>query len=155
VIVAKARPMEHVKIKAQEQAQAIYMQQVQQGQIPQPQSEEEQMMGMEMIVAQLIAQEMQNVKALGDRVANAGEQQGPDPLIALKEQELQIKGQKSQADIFIDQAELKLDQEKEMRKGDEFQQRLQSQEQQTQARIKSAMDREAMRLQNQNRGQQR
>jgi hypothetical protein len=143
-----------VKIKSQEQAQVLYMQQVQQGQIPQPQSEEEQMMGMEVITAQLIAQEMQNVKALGKQVANAGEEGQKDPLIALKEQELQIKGQKSQADISIDQAELALDQEKEMRKGDEFQQRLQSQEQQTQARIKSAMDRETMRLQNQNRGQQ-
>ena len=154
-VILQKHVLEHVKIKSQEQAQVIYMQQVQQGQIPQPQSEEEQMMGMEVIVAQLIAQEMQNVKALGKQVANSGEEDQKDPLIALKEQELQIKGQKSQADISMDQAELALDQEKEMRKGDEFQQRLQSQEQQTQARIKSAMDREAMRLQNQNRGQQR
>ena len=144
--------MEHVKIKAQEQAQVVYMQQIQEGQMPQPQSEQEQMMQMELITAQLIAEGMQQVKALGDQVANAGEDQGPDPLIALKQQELQIKGQKSEADIAMDQAELQLDQEKEMRKADEFQQRLQSQEDQTAARIQSALDREQIRQQNQNRG---
>ena len=146
--------MEHVKIKAQEQAQVVYMQQMQQGQIPQPQSEQEQMMQLELITAQLIAEGMQQVKALGDQVANAGEEQGPDPLIALKQQELQIKGQKSESDIAMDQAELQLDQEKEMRKAGEFQQRLQSQEDQTAARIQSALDREQMRQQNQNRGPQ-
>ena len=146
--------MEHVKIKAQEQAQVVYMQQIQEGQMPQPQSEQEQMMQMELITAQLIAEGMQQVKALGDQVANAGEEQGPDPLIALKQQELQIKGQKSEADIAMDQAELQLDQEKEMRKADEFQQRLQSQEDQTAARIQSALDREQIRQQNQNRGPQ-
>jgi len=146
--------MEHVKIKAQEQAQVVYMQQIQEGQMPQPQSEQEQMMQMELITAQLIAEGMQQVKALSDQVANAGEDQGPDPLIALKQQELQIKGQKSEADIAMDQAELQLDQEKEMRKADEFQQRLQSQEDQTAARIQSALDREQMRQQNQNRGPQ-
>ena len=146
--------MEHVKIKAQEQAQVVYMQQIQEGQMPQPQSEQEQMMQMELITAQLIAEGMQQVKALGDQVANAGEDQGPDPLIALKQQELQIKGQKSEADIAMDQAELQLDQEKEMRKADEFQQRLQSQEDQTAARIQSALDREQIRQQNQNRGPQ-
>jgi len=144
--------MEHVKIKAQEQAQVVYMQQMQQGQIPQPQSEQEQMMQLELITAQLIAEGMQEVKALGDQVANAGEEQGPDPLIALKQQELQIKGQKTEADIAMDQAELQLDQEKEMRKAGEFQQRLQSQEDQTAARIQSALDREQIRQQNQNRG---
>jgi len=144
--------MEHVKIKAQEQAQVVYMQQMQQGQIPQPQSEQEQMMQLELITAQLIAEGMQQVKTLGDQVANAGEEQGPDPLIALKQQELQIKGQKSESDIAMDQAELQLDQEKEMRKAGEFQQRLQSQEDQTAARIQSALDREQMRQQNQNRG---
>jgi len=144
--------MEHVKIKAQEQAQVVYMQQIQEGQMPQPQSEQEQMMQLELITAQLIAEGMQEVKALGDQVANAGEEQGPDPLIALKQQELQIKGQKSEADIAMDQAELQLDQEKEMRKAGEFQQRLQSQEDQTAARIQSALDREQIRQQNQNRG---
>jgi hypothetical protein len=83
-----------------------------------------------------------------------GQQEGPDPLVALKEQELAIKGQKSQADIAQDQAELQLDQEKEVRKGQEFQQRLASQEGQTEARIDAAREREIMRLQQQaNRGQ--
>jgi len=97
---------------------------------------------------------MQNLKALSDQIANMGQQEGPDPLIALKEQELAIKGQKSQADIAQDQAELQLDQTKEVRKGKEFQQRLMSQEGQTEARIDAAREREIMRLQQQrNRGQ--
>ena len=91
---------------------------------------------------------------LSDQIANMGQQEGPDPLVALKEQELAIKGQKSQADIAQDQAELQLDQSKEIRKGQEFQQRLASQEGQTAARIDAAREREIMRLQQQNnRGQ--
>ena len=94
------------------------------------------------------------MKALSDQIANAGEGEGPDPLIALKEQELAIKGQKSQADIAQDQAELQLDKTKEVRKGQEFQQRLASQEGQTKARIDAAREREIMRIQQQgNRGQ--
>ena len=109
---------------------------------------------MEGLIAQLVSQEMQNLKALSDQIANMGQQEGPDPLIALKDQELAIKGQKSQAYIAQDQAELQLDQTKEVRKGQEFQQRLTSQEGQTKARIDAAREREIMRLQQQgNRGQ--
>jgi len=147
--------MEHAKLKAQEQAPIMYAQQQQkaggqQGQVAEGQEQYE----LEALTAQLIAQEMQNLKALSDQIANMGQQEGPDPLIALKEQELAIKGQKSQADIAQDQAELQLDQTKEVRKGQEFQQRLTSQEGQTKARIDAAREREIMRLQQQgNRGQ--
>ena len=77
-----------------------------------------------------------------------GQPQGPDPLVELKQQELQIKAQDSQADIARDQAELALDQQKELRKGQEFQQRLDSQQKQTSARIQAAMDREILKQQN-------
>ena len=88
------------------------------------------------------------MKQLNMQIMAMGQQQGPDPLVQLKEQELQIRAQESQADIARDQAELQLDQQKEMRKGQEFQQRLQSQEEQTDARIQSAMDRELIKLRN-------
>ena len=109
---------------------------------------EEQLMEIDGLVAQFIAEEMQNMKQLSMQIANMGQPQGPDPLVQLKEKELQIKAQDSQADITQDQAELQLDREKETRKGQEFQQRLQSQEGQTQARIQSAMDREVLKLRN-------
>ena len=146
--------MEHAKLKAQEQAQIVFTQQReaagQQGQVDEGEAQYE----MEALTAQLIAQEMQNLKVMSDQIANMGQPEGPDPLVALKEQELAIKGQKSQADISQDQAELQLDQTKEARKAQEFQQRLASQEGQTKARIDAAREREIIRLQQQaNRGQ--
>ena len=134
--------LEHVQLKAQEQAMAAFMQQNQE-QVP----SDAQALEIDTLAAQLIAQELGNVKKLSTQIANMG-QEGPDPLVQLKEQELQIKAQDSQADIAKDQAELELDREKEVRKGQEFQQRLQSQEGQTQARIQSAMDREVLKLRN-------
>ena len=154
-IALQKHVMEHAKLKAQEQAPLMYAQQQQQQQAAgQPVNEQQAQFEIEALAAQLIAQEMQNLKALSDQIANAGQEEGPDPLIALKEQELAIKGQKTQADISQDQAELQLDQEKETRKGGEFQQRIASQERQTNARIDAAREREIMRIQQQgNRGQ--
>ena len=134
---------EHVQIKAQERAMQTFMQQSQ-GQAP----SEEQLTQIDSLVAQFIAEEMEKMKQLNMQIMAMGQQQGPDPLVQLKEQELQIRAQESQADIARDQAELQLDQQKEMRKGQEFQQRLQSQEEQTDARIQSAMDRELIKLRN-------
>ena len=134
---------EHVQIKAQERAMQTFMQQSQ-GQSP----SEEQLTQIDSLVAQFIAEEMEKMKQLNMQIMAMGQQQGPDPLVQLKEQELQIRAQESQADIARDQAELQLDQQKEMRKGQEFQQRLQSQEEQTEARIQSAMDRELIKLRN-------
>ena len=135
--------LEHIQLKAQEQAMAMFMQQ-NQGQVP----SDEQALQIDALAAQIIAQELGNAKQLSTQQANIGKQEGPDPLVQLKEQELQIKAQESQADIARDQAELQLDREKEVRKGQEFQQRLQSQEGQTKARIDSAMEREILKLRN-------
>ena len=132
--------MEHVKIQAEEQAQAAVMQQMQ-GQ----QMQGDQSLQIEGLKAQFIAQGMQRVKELSAQVAQIGQPQQPDPLIDLKKQELQMKQAKDQGDLSLDQAELQLDQQKEVRKGEEFQDRIQSQEKQTFARIDAAAERDKMR----------
>ena len=132
--------MEHVKIQAEEQAQATVMQQMQ-GQ----QMQGDQSLQIEGLKAQFIAQGMQRVKELSAQVAQIGQPQQPDPLIELKKQELQMKQAKDQGELSLDQAELQLDQQKEVRKGEEFQDRIQSQEKQTFARIDAAAEREKMR----------
>ena len=68
----------------------------------------------------------------------------PDPLVSLKEQELEIKSQADQADNQIDQAKLELDAQNQQTRASQFDRRLNSQESQTQARIQSAMEREIL-----------
>jgi hypothetical protein len=87
---------------------------------------------------------LQQLQQQGREMAGAGEdkQNQPDPLLALKQQELQIRQQKVQGDLAIDQAELALDRERSDRRATEFQQRLASQERQTEARIDAAEQRE-------------
>jgi len=136
--------MEHVKIEASEQAMVQYLQQVnaQQGQ---PLSEE-QMLQVEALTAQIIAQGMQALKQLSQQVSNEG--QGPDPLVQLKEQELKIRAQSEENDAAIDKAKLDLDQAGMEMRNQQFNQRLQSQESQTAARINSAMEREIVKQRN-------
>jgi hypothetical protein len=121
--------LEHIKIQSEEQA----MQQMQQ----QQGGDERQY---QMLVAQMVAQGMQQAKELSGQVSG----QGPDPLIQLKEKELEIKAQSEQSDAQNDQAKLQLDQQNQQMRGQQFQQRLQSQEQQTDKRIQSAMERELL-----------
>ena len=80
------------------------------------------------------------VKQMSQQVSG----QGPDPLVKLKEQELQIKAQAEQADAQNDAAKLNLDAQNQQMRGAQFQQRLASQEKQTSARIQSAMERELL-----------
>jgi len=133
--------MEHVKVQAEEQALA-QMQQV-------PGGDEGQMeMQYQAMVAQLVAQGMQQVKEMSGQLTG----QGPDPLIQLKEKELEIKSQAEQADAQIDQAKLQLDAQNQQMRGQQFQQRLASQEAQTDKRIESAMQRELLKQRGQNNG---
>jgi len=133
--------MEHVKVQAEEQAMA-QMQQV-------PGGDEGQMeMQYQAMVAQLVAQGMQQVKEMSGQLTG----QGPDPLIQLKEKELEIKAQAEQADAQIDQAKLQLDAQNQQMRGQQFQQRLASQEAQTDKRIESAMQRELLKQRGQNNG---
>jgi hypothetical protein len=101
---------------------------------------------LESMVAQMNAQEFGKLKQLTAQIT--GQNQGPDPLVQLKQQELQLEAQKQQADMQIDQAELQMDQQRMANKQTEFQQRLASQERQTQARIDAARERELLKMRN-------
>jgi hypothetical protein len=135
--------MEHVQIAAREQAAVQYLQQVQQ-QGGQP-ANDEQMLQIEQLTAQLVAEGLQQVKQMSGELSGAG---APDPLVQLKEQELQLKAQSDQADNQIDQAKVQLDQQSMQMRSNQFQRRLASQEKQTQARIQSAMERELLKQRN-------
>jgi hypothetical protein len=139
-IALQKHVMEHARIKAQEQAIVVYMQQ-NQGQA----ASEEQMLELEALTAQLIAQEMQNVKVLSAQIAGIG-QEGTDPVVALKQQELQIKQQQVQSDTMDDQAKLNLERQKMAERSRQFNERVSSQERQTQARIQATNERELLKL---------
>ena len=125
--------MQHVKIGAEEQAM-VQMQQAG------PMESEQQELQYQTMVAQLVAEGMQQVKQLSGQVSG----QGPDPLVQLKEKELEIKAQAEQSDSQIDQAKLQLDAQNQQMRSEQFQQRLASQEAQTDKRIDSAMQRELL-----------
>ena len=128
--------MEHVRIAARERAAVEFIQQ-RQADGGQPATEEE-MLAIESLTAQFVAEGMQALKQLSQQVSG----QGPDPLVQLKEQELQIRAQAEQADAQNDAAKLNLDAQNQRMRADQFQQRLASQERQTQARINAAERRE-------------
>ena len=128
--------MEHVRIAARERAAVEFIQQ-RQADGGQPATEEE-MLAIESLTAQFVAEGMQALKQLSQQVSG----QGPDPLVQLKEQELQIRAQAEQADAQNDAAKLNLDAQNQRMRADQFQQRLASQERQTQARIDAAERRE-------------
>jgi hypothetical protein len=126
--------MEHVKLQAEEQA----MMQLQQAG---PMPAEQQEMQYQALVAQGVAQGLQQVKQMSAQISGAGQ---PDPLVKLKEQELQIKAQSEQADAQNDQARLQLEAQNQQMRMEQFEKRLASQEAQTAARIDSAMQRELL-----------
>jgi hypothetical protein len=131
--------LEHVRIAAQEQAAVQYLQSRQQAGM-QPANEQE-MLEIEKITAQLVAEGMQQLKDLSGQLSGAG---APDPLVQLKEQELQQKAQADQMDNQVDMAKLQLDQTSQQTRAQQFQQRLASQEEMTRERIDSAMQRELL-----------
>ena len=123
--------MEHVQIQAEEMAM---MEMRNQG----PMAPEQQEMLMEAIKAKFVAQGMQQLRQLSQQASG----QGPDPLVQLKEKELQLRAQAEQNDAQNDQAKLNLEAQNQRMRADQFQQRLASQERQTGARIDAAMQRE-------------
>ena len=130
--------MEHVRIAAREQAQAqLSQQQMQPG------------MDMEMMfeqaVANFVSEGLVQVKELSGQLSGEG---APNPVVELKEKELQLKAQADQADNQIDQQKLQLDAQNQQMRSEQFNQRLASQERQTAARIQSAMDRELLKQRN-------
>ena len=130
--------MEHVQISARERASAEFEQiTAQQGPAANP---EQRMMEFEGLVAQYIAEGMQQVKQLSQQVSG----QGPDPVVQLKEQELQLKAQESQQDAQLDSAKLQLDQQTLQMRDRQFYDRLQAQANQTKARIDAGRERELL-----------
>ena len=126
--------MEHVKVQAQEQAQiAMEQQQIAGGTASE--------LEMESLIAQFEAQGMQKLKEMSAQLTGQGQ---PDPLIELKQQELQQKAQKEAADTQIDLQKLGLEQQNQETRAAQFQQRLASQEKQTGARINAALERELL-----------
>ena len=133
--------MEHVRIAARERAAVQFIQSRQA--VGGAAATEEEMLQVEGLTAQFVAEGMQMVKQLSQQVSG----QGPDPLVQLKEQELQIRAQAEQADAQNDAAKLNLDAQNQQMRASQFQQKLASQEKQTQARIQSAMERELLKKQ--------
>jgi hypothetical protein len=134
--------MEHVSIQSKEMVAAQMIEQLQ-GQAP----TEEQSLEIESMVAQAIAQGMQEVKALSAQISGEGNEQ--DPLIALKQQDLEIRAQRDAAENQIDQARLALDQQKSQANTQLGMERIQSQEDMVAARIEAARERELMKQRNQ------
>ena len=134
---------EHVKIKSEETAMMQFMQQSQ-GQPP----TDDQLLEIEMMIAQNIAQELQAVRQMSQQIAGQGQEQpqGPDPLIVLKEKEIGIKEQQTMADIANDQAKLGLEEQKMAERSRQFDDRLQSQEQMAAQRLDAHAQRELLRL---------
>ena len=134
---------EHVKIKSEETAMMQFMQQSQ-GQPP----TDDQLLEIEMMIAQNIAQELQAVRQMSQQIAGQGQEQpqGPDPLIVLKEKEIGIKEQQTMADIANDQAKLGLEEQKMVERSRQFDTRLRSQEEMAAQRLDAHAQRELLRL---------
>ena len=111
IVALQKHVLEHIKLKAREQAAIQFVQQNQ----GQP-ATEDQMLQVEAMVAQIVAQELTAVRQLSQQIMGGGEEEGPDPLIALKQQEIDLKGQKTQADIANDQAKISFRRAKNARK---------------------------------------
>ena len=128
--------MEHVSVRAKEQVAAQMMQQLQ-GRPP----GEEEVQQIESMVAELISQGMQEVKALGQQLSGQGQE---DPLIALKGRDLDIRAQRDQNESAMDQQRLALDQQKAATAASLGEGRIQSAEDIAAARIEAAREREIM-----------
>lgn len=100
----------------------------------------------EAAIANQIAQELQNLRQLNDQITGQAAQQGPDPLVALKQQELQQKAAKDQAEIQQDQAELQLDKQKAEQRAREFQARLEQNRDLTMTKLEATAERERARI---------
>jgi hypothetical protein len=134
--------MEHVSIQSKEQVAAQMIQQLQ-GQAP----TEEQALEIESMVAEFIAQGLQEVKAMSSEISGEGREQ--DPLIALKQQDLEMRAKQDAAENQVDQARLALDQQKAQANTELGRERIQSQEEIVAARIQAAREREIMKQQGQ------
>ena len=108
--------LDHVRIKAEEDVEADLFKAY--GTDPDRMVSQIQKEGM---VALRIAQYMKDVRDMQEQLSGGG---GEDPIVALKQQELQQRAQADQADNQIDQQRLALDQQRLQQRGQIDQQRL-------------------------------
>jgi len=134
--------MEHVSVQSKEQVASQMIDQLQ-GQAP----TEEQSLEIESMVAEFIAQGMQEVKAMSAEISGGGGEQ--DPLIALKQQDLEMRAKQDAAENQVDQSRLALDQQKAQANTKLGMERIQSQEGIVAARIQAAREREIMKQRSQ------
>tara|TARA_R100001480_G_scaffold79868_3_gene89280 strand:+ start:2190 stop:4601 length:2412 start_codon:yes stop_codon:yes gene_type:complete len=134
--------MEHVKIQAQERAMAEITEKG--GAQAQAGPSQEEILTMESLTAQYVAEGLQQVQQLSQQLSGAG---APDPVVELKQQELQLRAQKDQAEMQRDQADLELRNKQIDQSGAISRERIQSQENMTGDRIDAAREREIMKQQ--------
>jgi hypothetical protein len=134
--------LNHVQLMAEEQAEQTFVQQNPNVTLTNAETNQP----YQALVSQFVAQIMQQVVQLGSQIQQSGQpqQQGPDPLIQLKQQELQLRSQQEQNDVAREQQEIELERQKLAQRESNFQQRLASQEAQTQARIDAGIERELL-----------
>jgi len=136
--------LNHIQLQAEEQADQQFAQQNPNVTLQDPATN----IQYQAMLAQFVAQGTPQLVELGKQIQGGGEEQAPDPLIQLKQQELQLKSQQEQNDMAMEQQQLQLDREKLAQREAQFQQRLQSQENMTSARIDAGMQRELLKQQN-------
>ncbi len=137
--------LNHIQLQAEEQADQQFAQQNPNVALQDPATN----IQYQAMLAQFVAQGTQQLVELGKQIQGGGQEQAPDPLIELKQQELQLKSQQEQNDMAMEQQQLQLDREKLAQREAQFQQRLQSQENMTAARIDAGMQRELLKQQSQ------
>ena len=137
--------LNHIQLQAEEQADQQFAQQNPNVALQDPATN----MQYQAMLAQFVAQGTQQLVELGKQIQGGGQEQAPDPLIELKQQELQLKSQQEQNDMAMEEQQLQLDREKLAQREAQFQQRLQSQENMTAARIDAGMQRELLKQQSQ------
>ena len=126
--------MEHVKLKAEEDAEAQLFREY--GSDPDRMVSD---MQREAMVSLNIAQYLMDVRTTQSQLA--GEGVGPDPVIALKEQELQQRAAKDQAEIQLKQAGLQNEQMRIQESSQANDERIASQEKIAQGRFDVARER--------------
>ena len=128
--------MEHVKLKAEEDAEAELFRQY--GSDPDRMVSD---MQREAMISLNVAQYMMDVKAMQTTLSGEGGQGAPDPVVALKEQELQQRAAKDQAEIQLKQEGLKNEQMRIQESSQANDERIASQEKIAQGRFEVARER--------------
>jgi len=133
--------LEHVRIQSEEEAVATFEGMGREADRDSPE--------FAATVAYLVAQNMTQLRELSNQISGEGE--GPDPIVALKEAEIQQRAERDQQRAALDEQKLQVDAADRAERIRVAEERIRSQEQIAQARINAAIQREAMR--NQQRGQ--